>query len=1403
MKLDRYLPLHPGKTLIGTDTKCDLILIKAQSDNQCTLYPNDSQLIIDMDSCEQVYINGAACNEICISLHAFDFFSMNGALFYFDGSNILFDSSLVIPREEVETYSYEVSSSALHYPDFLRSSRIYQKADQTSIEVLPPKKKDDLQVEGLLPVLFPTIGMAVAMLIARGGTGNRSFLLYGCLIAATTVIGVFISRRYRKKAYEEKEERRKEKYLEYLSIKIDEIVSKQQEETHLRHRIHRPIEDSLNALQKFDQGLYDRSPEDPDFLDIRLGTGTVDAFTAIQSSTQEYVQTDDVLLDLPHKIQEKYAKLHQAPVVLPLRESNAVGVIGSIERQQQMLRNMVLDLALRHSDRILKLFFVFSPEDAEVFSWVRWLPHCNIDSAQRRSIICDEESAKLNLDMLFTVLSKREEQGPNKWQEHIILFVMDHSYLFHHPIAKYIEHSAELGVNFVFFSENAELIPHGCSSFIELDRDEACATLLSCSSEHRPARFIYRSIENETAIFAALRLAPVKVYESTDNNAIAKNITMYQLLGIRDATSLPIEKLWKDSVVERSLRVPLGIKQKKEIVYLDVHEKADGPHGLVAGTTGSGKSELLQSYLISLAIHFSPEDVGFLIIDFKGAELAKQLGALPHLLGDISSLEGHAVQRSLRFIRAEILKRQLLLDRYDKKSLDEYIQLRKNKDSSLPILPHLVIVVDEFSELKAQQPEFMDELKSAARIGRSLGIHLILATQKPAGVVDGQIWSNSRFKLCLKVQSKEDSNEVIHSPLSAEIREPGRAYLQVGNNEVFELFQSAYSGAIAGANRYEQVFRLNEVGIWGKRNCIYSSAHERTQAMDVSEPKTELNEIVEMLSRYCTEAHITRPYSICLPPLADHMYYEELSPIQCEQHSIMCHIGKVDDPDHQCQDTLSIDLNNGNLFILGASQSGKTTLLETMMYSITSSYTAQEVNVYVMDFSNGIPKLFEYSPIIGGICYREEEEKIGNLIAKLERECNKRRKLFAAHGVGNYKAYMASSSIPVPVITVIVDNVVAFKELYENEYERLISLFADAPGLGIVFVVSSAQSSIFYLRTMISFSQRISLYCNDSSEYINLFDRCNIKPENTAGRGIVKLGKELYEFQTALPVTGTSEKEMLDSLVDYFANKRKAALHFADAIPMIPETLLLDKLSNDLDEAFPYQVSIGLAYNGAIEQRIDLLQNPIISVLGREKSGRTNILRVLLHSLESRKEKASSAIYIADGQRRSLFSERNLGIVHDYSSEASEAIKMLVIIKQELEERQELIINANGDETLLHTFPLLVLVIGGKSMLNALLEHTEAVKHLKRIMELSRYKALILVDEMPNLSYISSSQEILLAIKNAKTGIITDDLENIMLFDVPVQMKKRFRKPMRVGDAYLMLKGQLVDKVRMAYIPNS
>lgn len=315
-----------------------------------------------------------------------------------------------------------------------------------------------------------------------------------------------------------------------------------------------------------------------------------------------------------------------------------------------------------------------------------------------------------------------------------------------------------------------DLLPLHCDKIIQIE-DENQAELYDVENKEDSKKFVFNTVSDIRLKKAINILAPVFCEEISLESSLRKNISLFEVLGIYNVNDLRLTERWQKSKIYDSMAVPLGVNAKEDVVYLDLHENFHGPHGLVAGTTGSGKSEILQTYILGAATLFHPYEIGFVIIDFKGGGMVNQFKKLPHLIGAITNIDGKAINRSLKSIKAELLKRQSLFAEMGVNHIDKYIKVYKEGKAKIA-LPHLVIIVDEFAELKAEQPEFMKELISAARIGRSLGVHLILATQKPAGQVNDQIWSNSKFKLCLKVQTQEDSNEVLKSPLAAEIREP-------------------------------------------------------------------------------------------------------------------------------------------------------------------------------------------------------------------------------------------------------------------------------------------------------------------------------------------------------------------------------------------------------------------------------------------------------------------------------------------------------------------------------------------------------------------------------------------------------------------------------------------------------
>ncbi|SDL87246.1 DNA segregation ATPase FtsK/SpoIIIE, S-DNA-T family, partial [Streptococcus gallolyticus] len=609
------------------------------------------------------------------------------------------------------------------------------------------------------------------------------------------------------------------------------------------------------------------------------------------------------------------------------------------------------------------------------------------------------------------------------------------------------------------------------------------------------------------------------------------------------------------------------LRGQDDVVSLNLHERAHGPHGLIAGTTGSGKSELIQSYILSLAVNFHPYDVAFLLIDYKGGGMANLFKDLPHLLGTITNLDGAQAMRALTSINAEIHRRERLFAANGVNHINQYQKKYKLGEVAEP-LPHLFLISDEFAELKQEQPDFMSALVSTARTGRSLGIHLILATQKPAGVVNDQIWSNSRFKIALKVADRQDSNEMLHTPDAAEITQTGRAYLQVGNNEVYELFQSAWSGADYQPDKDDQgiedqtIYAINALGQYDILNDDLSGLED---VEDIRQVPSELDAIVHHLHDLTQTLNpLARPW---LPPLATRVYSQDLCPERFQDlwqqstGSLKALIGLVDLPSQQAQKVCYHDFEvDGNVVLFSAPGNGKSTFLQTLTMDLARQNTPELLHCYLFDFgTNGLLPLRSL-PHVADSFMMEDSEKITKFILRMKTEMATRKKRFSQYGVSNIKLYRQLSGEQLPEILIMIDSYDGIKEAETGEAleAMLQTLLRDGASLGINVAITAGRIGVLKSALLQSLKTRLTLKTSDDNDTKTIIGRHDYLLEDIPGRGILKYD-DVEVFQTALPARGEDSVAMLQALQEE-AEEMAAAWTGArpSRIPVVPEKLSLE-----------------------------------------------------------------------------------------------------------------------------------------------------------------------------------------------------------------------------------------------------
>lgn len=1339
---------------------------------------NTSLLLRVRHSNYGVYYNGNKM-EGQAEIKSGDFFSISDFFFYYKNDTLWTEIRTDI---SVNSLNYRDIPTPLAYPMFSRNTRIKTVVNDETIEILAPPAAPQKPKNNILTRLMPSMGMLLAAGVMAFFGG--AMIIMSVISASMAIFTSIIALKQSNKDYKQGTADRIQKYNNYIANKRKDIESIRAAEKQVLDSIYISQEEEAARFASFSPCLFDRTPEDADFLSVKLGDGAIEAQRKIKYKKQEKLEIEDELQMLPERISNEFQYINNAPVICKFNEINAVGIVGTPEQRFGLFKNIIIDIAARHYFKDVKMVFVAEQENADKIYWLRMLPQVTVDEQKIKTIVTDDESKNIVFEYLYKELTIRQQS--KKYDEHIVVFFFDEYRMKSHPISKFVETAKSLGVTFVFFGDTNADIPLGCNNIISLDSENK-GYLLVVEDGSKAIEFHYNPITTENAAKIVNLMAPIYSEEISLEGTLTKSITMFEMLNILSVDDINLEERWNSSEVYRTMAAPIGVS-KSGMVFLDLHDKAHGPHGLVAGTTGSGKSEILQTYILSMATLFHPYEVGFVIIDFKGGGMVNQFKDLPHLLGAITNIDGKEIDRSLKSIKAELQKRQRLFAEAEVNHIDKYIRKYKAGEVQIP-LPHLILIVDEFAELKAEQPEFMKELISAARIGRSLGVHLILATQKPSGQVNEQIWSNSKFKLCLKVQSQEDSNEVIKSPLAAEIKEPGRAYLQVGNNEIFELFQSAYSGAPEKVDDSSiNEFSIISVSPCGKRTPVYEQKRKKVDGVNT----TQLDAIVDYVSMHSQHVGIERLPSICLPPLESSLSVPAHIVFENNKYSI----GVYDDPDTQYQGDAFFNFDNDNTIIIGASQTGKTNLLQLILREIASVKKANEANFYILDFGAMILKNFEKLNHVGGVVIPSEEEKLKNLFKLLMQELDSRKQKLMAAGVSSISSYNEAGYTDIPHIYILLDNFAVFRELYAEKYEDDF-LFIAREGItyGISLIVTASTTNGFGYKYMSNFANHIALSCNDNSEYSNLFDRCRMEPSNVPGRMLVCFNKVIYEAQSYLSFDGEKEIDRINAIRSFVDEQNKINQTYqAKKIPEVPDILDYDYIQNNFAVNVRNQISVALSYQHVEPVCFDIGLVPQLALIGKQSSNMIAFEKAMLNEIKANYFDRPSDVYIIDSLSRDLAKFADEPFVEEYSIDYSILSTIFEDITDKLEERYSEVLEGGID--VLDNKPLIFILINNISAIDYISTSKDLMARYTSIVTKYKVMKVMLVfggigDE--NIGY--SSGELLKKIKENRNAVIFSNLGDHKVFDIPAAFIRQNKKPIDSTQGYYLKENEIV-KIR-------
>lgn len=1150
-----------------------------------------------------------------------------------------FDGILVEPREEfwkitplrkgakINLGHFALSTDAREYPedfpDFRRSPRIFLRQPETKVKVANVPQDQQMPKNSIMQMILPPVGMIVMYALLAYLMGNNSYMMIGMGGITLLTSGFSVSNYFaQKKEIKAKNERAAATYQDYLldtAGTINRLRTSQQKA--LTYNF--PTIETLSSwMHHYNSRLYERMMVHEDFLAVSLGHGTVPASYQLDYDVKAGRVRSDEEKRVEEQIVKPFRVLHDAPIPVALRQAT-LGLAGPDAVLRTSLQTILFQIASLHSYHDVQFVAVLNEQEyqAHWHEW-RWLPHFQLSGINLRGLVYNSQTRDMVLNSVYQLLVQRRQavqehtmKDGDLFKPHLVLAIQDETWLNGHNLNEFLnEDLSPYGVTVIWAKETANALPETVTTLVEY-RSSKLATLVNQDHVYQDLDFEPNPAPQKYSMDDSIkRLANLNHIE-VEKNSIPDSITFLDLYGVKHVEELNVLKRWAQADTSKTLAVPLGMRGKDDIVDLNLHERAHGPHGLIAGTTGSGKSELLQSYILSLAVNFAPEDVGFLPIDYKGGGMANLFAKLPHLMGMITNLDGAATDRALKSIHAELQRRQRYFREFGVNNINGYTKLYKEgkqhpDDQQYPHepLPHLFLISDEFAELKANEPNFMDELVSTARIGRSLGVHLILATQKPSGVVNDQIWSNSRFKIALKVSEPADSKEIIHTPDAATITQVGRAYLQVGNNEIYELFQSAYSSADYepdddSANQVDnRIWLINHLG----QAELLTRDLSEDDGGSVNDGQTQLEAVVDEIAKDTEEAQAKIPMKPWLPPLKESLAGPDINWQESwtTDRTLTVPFGELDIPSHQEQKQLDFDLAKFNpTLIVGSAGYGKSVALQTIITNLAKANNPEQVQFYLLDFgTNGLLPLVGL-PHVGDIAGFDNLEKLGKLLKKLSKLVDDRQATFQDKGVSNLAQYEELTGESLPVTVVAID---AYDTVVENEDQRngidlvITKLLREGQALGIYTIMTANRYNSFRVGITSNITTRIGLYMVDDNAPRDMLGREVLKQSPIPGRGQLEVDGEMLAFQIYTPSEHDDSLKIVQDLRQLGKDMSKSWQgKVPEKVAMLPREIMADKAFKDqrvLDLLNHRDILLGYDKESAEPVGVDLTENGFFTI---------------------------------------------------------------------------------------------------------------------------------------------------------------------------------------------------------------
>ncbi|MET7451257.1 FtsK/SpoIIIE domain-containing protein [Streptomyces sp. NPDC005574] len=1013
----------------------------------------------------------------------------------FDGGSWPLGGQLALGNSLLEIARYTPPNAALKWSedgaglDYNRPPRLRPAERRTMFRLPNPPGDYEARPLPWLMALMPLVGAVVSVMIF-----GRWYYMIMALMSPLMLFGnYFMDKKQGRKSHSKQ-------VKEYKETKAR--IEKDAEDALRVERLDRrtSIPDPASVLA-FGTGprtrLWERRRTDADHLLLRVGTGRLPS---------------EVVLDDPEQDEHKRHvtwQIEDAPVALPLKDLGVVGIAGPGDSAQALGRWAVAQTAVLHSPLDVQFYVLTENEAHPRWDWVRWLPHSRPAGGQDVNVLIgmDAETVGARVGELTQLLDARQKalkesgrgskDGP-AFSDPDVVVVWDGSRRLRSMpgVVRLLREGPSVAVYAICLDEEERFLPGECQAVVVAeprggDDPEVPAAVQQApggfpsfhawhqtgqeapESTERVHRFRLRVEQSGARRRTGVRpdfvsaawcarlsrsLSPLRdISGETEDSALPGSSRLLDVLQLEPPTRDAIAARWRTggqstmAVIGESYDGPFGIDLRR-----------DGPHGLIAGTTGSGKSELLQTIVAALAVANTPENMTFVLVDYKGGSAFKDCVKLPHTVGMVTDLDAHLVERALESLGAELKRREHILAAADAKDIEDYQDLVR-RDPSQPPVPRLLIVIDEFASMVRDLPDFVTGLVNIAQRGRSLGIHLLLATQRPSGVVSPEIRANTNLRIALRVTDAGESTDVIDAPEAGHISKstPGRAYVRLGHASLVPFQSGRVGGRRPGAADPRALAPWAGALSWQDLGRA-TLQKPKTEAREDDEI-TDLKVLVDAVREANRALNIPEQHTPWLPALEESLLLDDIPPVRSQGALPAAPYGVADLPADQARRPVAVDFATfGHLIVGGSPRTGRSQLLRTIAGSLARTHSVADVHLYGVDCGNGALNALTRLPHCGAVVGRNQLERVERLFSRLSGELTRRQELFADKGyadIGEQRAASGSADERLPHIVLLLDRWEGWlPTLGEHNHgdltDQLMAMMREGASVGIHAVIT-------------------------------------------------------------------------------------------------------------------------------------------------------------------------------------------------------------------------------------------------------------------------------------------------------------------------------------------------------------